>query len=135
MGDYSENLAFNNSTAEQSRSKDYSCNGEYSAKGIGQEGLSQYLRYKMNNVSSLIGKTINFKAWTYSKFKLKIELHEYYNSSYHSYRTIIPANYNGLSNITLTVNNNTSILLFTVAHYEESSDVIFYTDNWELTVV
>ena len=98
---------------------------------------SGYIRFKLTDVSNLMGKTIKFSCDLKTESSLNLRLFYNIAGTYSWVGTNVPANSEDNFNVEYLVNNNVSELLFNVNYSGGSStdDIIFYTDNWCLTVI
>ena len=136
MGDYSNDLGFNNNggSVTVTRSNEYSTNGDYSAKVLIPVNERGYVRCNMGNQSNRRGQPVTFSVDCKTNSKLQLELYEYYGGAYHhSANTFIPANANGVFAVSKQINEETTTVLIDISLSEYSDvETIFYTDNWRL---
>lgn len=98
---------------------------------------SGYIRFNLTDVSNLLGKTINFSCDLKTESSLNLRIFYNIGGTYSWVGNSVPANSEDNFNVEYLVNNNVSGLLFNVNYPGGSSteDIIFYTDNWCLTIV
>ena len=133
MGDYSNDFGFNNSggTFTVTKSNEYSTNGEYSARVEVPSNKTGYVRYRIYDVTHLIGEQVTFQCDVKTNNPLTLEVYEYYNSRYNRTSLTIPANSEDSFSITLTVNDSTSTILLDIA---SNIGNVFFTDNWSFII-
>ena len=136
MGDYSDTLGFTSvaPTNCASKSSDYSTNGDYSVKCVFPSGSTGLVRYTINDVENLVGKTVSFSADVKTKESVKLELFEYYSGGYHVTATIIAASSTGNFQVTKEITSETSSILLDIAYAASETDNTVYTDNWKFII-
>lgn len=140
-GDYSSYLGFNNNGGagyiSANKSNEWSSNGNYSAKTIMDSSKSGYIRFNLTDVSNLLGKTIKFSCDLKTESPLNMRIFYKIGADYQYVTTDIPRNVEGNFEVEYFVNDNVSQLLFNINHVINVSteDIIFYTDNWCLTII
>lgn len=116
MGDYNNQLLFNSNGGSGLESvaisDEYHTNGRYGAKITFNGTASGYVRYRISTVSEFINKTILFKANI--KTAKQIEFAAYYklNGTYTQTKVDVPEGSDGVFEISLTVPEGITELLF-----------------------
>ena len=98
---------------------------------------SGYIRFSLTDLSNLLGKTIKFSCDLKTEVPLKMRIFYKIGANYESVAIGIPWNAEGNFEVEYSVNNDVSQLLFDIDNVINVStgDIIFYTDNWCLTVI
>ena len=134
-------MGFNNNGGQGfisvNKSNEWSSNGNYSAKTIMDSSKSGYIRFNLTEVSNLLGKTIKFSCDLKTESPLNMRIFYKIGADYRYVTTDIPWNVEGNFEVEYFVNDNVSQLLFSIDNVINVSteDIIFYTDNWCLTII
>ena len=134
-------MGFNNNGGQGyislNKSNEWSSNGDYSAKVIMKSDKSGYIRFSLTDLSNLLGKTIKFSCDLKTESSLNLRIFYNIAGTYSWVGTSVPANSEDNFNVVYSVNNDVSQLLFDIDNVINVStgDIIFYTDNWCLTVI
>ena len=99
-----------------------------------QDNKRPYFRYKITDISNLIGKTILFSCDVKSLTDLlNITIYQNNGNNYSVTKTEVPANTENSYNVTTTVANETVYVLVGIEFKNSvNQGASFYTDNWRL---
>lgn len=134
MGDYEKQLTLNaNGGSHQTElSKEYSINGDYSAKTIFTG--SGYVRYRLYEVSELINKTVTFQGHVKTDKQLEWRMYCRTGSNYTSSTIVSIPSGEGLIKVSMTIPENTGNILFSLDSKISGDLCSCYTDNWIATI-
>lgn len=139
-GDYS-NLEFNSngpsSAVNINKSNDVSNIGYYCAKFITTGDTDRYIGYRLNDLTDIVGKTIQFTAYIKNSVELQIAVYQYVNGSYQSQTATVPVSDTFVpSSINIQINEDAAHLLFRITNRSSNyNETVLYTDNWSLEEV
>ena len=134
MGDYEKRLTLNGSGGlyQLELSKEYSINGDYSAKTIFTG--AGYVRYRSYEVSELINKTVTFQGHVKTDKQLEWRMYCQIGSNYTSSTIVSIPSGEGLFKVSMTIPENTSNILFSLDSKISGDPCSCYTDNWTASI-
>ena len=122
----------NQTTISYDKTTEYNTNGDYGLKCINSANNKRpYVRYWIDDVFELIGKTISYSADVKNSQALKICIYEYDGSNYDSSQVQIPENSEDTFTATRTI-ASTTVALWVGVEFKQTQNqgAYFYTDNW-----